>query len=41
MINKSQTMLYDMSDWKKAIFQGKIKICLDAQIKFLWDKIIS
>ena len=40
LIDKSQTLLYDKSDQEKAIFQGEIKICFDAQIKFLWDRII-
>lgn len=26
---------------KKAIFHGELKSCFDAQIKFLWDTMIS
>ena len=41
LMNKSQSLVQDMSDQKKGIFQGVTKNCFDAQIKFLWARTIS
>ena len=39
LLSKNQTLLQAMSDWKKAIFQSKLKIHSDVLIKLLRDDI--
>ena len=40
LINESLKLFKDTTDWRTAIFHGKIKSCFDSQIKFKWDRII-